>query len=127
LNTPEERLKEKCPGCQNWGKGHVIDIVTKKEVCTAELCDKARLQEVAEEMQKDGAGRVASWRVCSESYSPARVKRGFLRGLLKRSKNKRYCPMCGSKIPDGTLGHFCSMECAVKYIEQSEEKNDEAV
>lgn len=121
MNSQSERFKDKCPGCGNWGKGHVIDVVSSKPLCTVKLVEEARLAEIIHAMIETDEGRVAPWRLCSENYHE-RPKENLLSRLFGRKKvHKHYCPVCGSRIHN--MGAFCNVECAIKYME--DKGNDE--
>lgn len=119
MNSQAERLKSKCPGCAHWGKGHIINIVTTKEVCTVKLVNDSGLNEHAAKMQETDESRVASWRDCSVAFCE-RQKPKLLKRLFGKRKPKRYCPMCGSRIGRNEFSAFCSMECAMKFMDKEE-------
>lgn len=126
MNSPEERINEKCPTCAHWGKGHILNIATKKEMCTIKLVVDSELEIMAENLQTTDAGRTLPWRICCTSYAERPKVRPLDKLLWRfRKKNRRYCPMCGKRIrgegETETGGAFCSMDCAIKFIESEGE------
>lgn len=125
MNSQAERFKDKCPGCGNWGKGHVIDVVSPKPLCTIKLVEEARLAEIIHTMMETDEARVAPWRLCAGNYCE-RPKETLLSRLFGRKHiSKHYCPVCGKRIKN--MGAFCNIECAIKYMEEKKDDDDESL
>lgn len=123
LNDPKERIEKRCPGCQFWGKGHVIDVVTEQKVCTGQLMALSKMNELVEQVQRSDESRVLPWRGCTELYQPLGAKGFFSRLFGKNKATKRYCIVCGKRIQPGTFGTFCDLRCATKYMDDEERKD----
>ena len=125
LNDPKERIKDRCPGCMNWGRHHVIEMATKLDACTLKIVRDSNIDKVAEDVQVSDKERVCSWSECSEYYieRPSNTLTGIIKRIFGvRRKTKRYCPMCGKKIKPEGFGSFCSMNCASLFMDEEETK-----